>query len=98
MFLVYVPVLSVGLYFCATRCLPAAARRVLSRVVSEVVVAIVFTVARTARYMAALRSAYIWDKRMLLPTPLVKVFDACSRLTRNKHWWTLLPGTHRSRC
>lgn len=76
MFLVYVPVLSVGLYFCATRCLPASARRVLSRVVSEVVVAIAFTVARTARYMAALRSTYIWDKRMLLPTPLVKVFDA----------------------
>lgn len=80
MFLVYIPVLSVGLYYCATSCLPASVRRVISRVVSEVVVAIAFTVARTARYVAARRSAYIWDKRMRLPRPIVKVLDTLLRV------------------
>lgn len=80
MFLVYVPVISVGLYYCTTRCLPAYARRVLSRVVSEVVVAIAFTVARTARYVTALRSAYIWDKRVCLSRPIVKVLDTLLRV------------------
>ena len=80
MFLVYVPVLSVGLYYCTTRCLPACARRVLSRVVSEVVVAIAFTVARTTRYVVALRSSYIWDKRVRLSSPIVKVLDTLLRV------------------
>jgi len=80
MFLVYIPVLSVGLYYCATRWLPAPVRRVFSRVVSEIVVATAFTVARTVRYMAALRSTYIWDTRMRLPRPLATLFDVLLRV------------------
>lgn len=82
MFLVYIPVLSVGLYYCATRLLPVSARRVLSRVVSEVVVALAFNAARTTRYLAARRSAYIWDKRLHLSKPIAKVLDTLLRVDR----------------
>lgn len=69
MFLVYAPVVFVTLHFCAKgvrRCLPTPARRVLSRFVSELVVAAAFTAARIVRYVAAARSSYIWDKRRAL--------------------------------
>lgn len=75
MFLVYVPVLFVTLYFCATRCVPASARRVVSRVASDVVFAAVLAVARVIRYLAAHRSTYIWDKRERLWQPLANVCD-----------------------
>ena len=66
MFLVYVPVIFVSLYFCAKsahHCLPTPARRTVSRVVSEVVLAAALVAARTCRYAMATRSAYVWDTR-----------------------------------
>lgn len=82
MFLVYVPVVSVILYFCATKCVPASARLMISRVVYHVVVAVALTLAKTVRYMAALRSAYMWDKRMWLARPLVTVFDTLLKVDK----------------
>lgn len=84
MFLVYVPVVFVTLYFCAKgarSCLPTPARRVLSRCVSELVVASAFTVARILRYLAAVRSAYVWDKRGALHFSCARrVIDALFRV------------------
>ncbi|AAK14501.1 EsV-1-78 [Ectocarpus siliculosus virus 1] len=80
MFLVYLPVISVSLYFCAKcahRFLPTPARRAVSRVVSKVVIAAAFASARVCRYTIATRSAYIWDKRGRMGNGvLVGVFDA----------------------
>lgn len=75
MFLVYVPVLAVTVYFCATRCVPASARRVVSRVGSDIVFAGVLAVAKVIRYLAARRSTYIWDTRKRLWQPLASVCD-----------------------
>ena len=69
MFLVYTPVLLVCAYFFAKNakhCVPKPARRTMSRVVSEVVVTAAFTVARVSRFTAALRGAYVWEKRRQL--------------------------------
>lgn len=84
MFLVYVPIISVTLYFCVTRCLPNTARCLVSRLVSQVVVAVAFTVAKMARYIVALRSAYIWEKRMYMPRPLVTVLDMLLKIDKKQ--------------
>lgn len=80
MFLVYAPILAVGLYYFGTNCLPSPARNVISRVISDAIVIAAFALARTTRYAAALRSAYVWEKRTKMPTPLVKVLDAFLRV------------------
>lgn len=84
MFLVYVPVIFVSLYFCAKRahhCLPTPARRAVSRVVHEVVIAAAVAAARVCRYIIALRSAYIWEKRGRIGNGvLVSVFDTLLRV------------------
>lgn len=88
MFLVYVPVIFVSLYFCAKRahhCLPTPARRAVSRVVSGVVVAAAFTAARICRYIIAIRSAYMWDKRGRMGNGvLVGVFDTLLRVDEDQ--------------
>ena len=84
MFLVYAPILFVSLYFCSKcvqQCLPASARLIISRVVSEVVIMVAYTVARSTRYMAALRSRYIWEKRARLCSRVfVHIFDTLLRV------------------
>lgn len=80
MFLVYAPILAVGLYYFAKNCLPSPARNVLSRVVSDAIVITALMLARTARYAAGLRSAYVWEKRPRMSTPLVKVLDVFFRV------------------
>lgn len=80
MFLVYAPILAVGIYYFGTKCLPSPVRNVLSRVVSDAIVITAFALARATRYAAALRSAYVWEKRARVPTPLVKVLDALLRV------------------
>ncbi|CAM9103923.1 unnamed protein product [Ectocarpus sp. 12 AP-2014] len=80
MFFVYAAGAFVSLYFCAKSvhyCLPAPARRVVSRVVSEVVIVLALTAARSCRYLVALRSTYIWEKRGLLGSSsfFVRVLD-----------------------
>lgn len=85
MFLVYVPVLLVGVYVFAKNakhCVPNRARRILSRVVSEVAVTAAFAIARVCRFAAALRATYVWEKRDQLRLggmggrALVRVADA----------------------
>jgi len=84
MFLVYLPVIFVSLCLCARsvhHCLPTPARRAVSRVVSEVVIAAAFAAARICRYSMATRSAYIWDTRGRLGNGLlVGVLDALLRV------------------
>lgn len=84
MFLVYLPVIFVSLCFCAKstyHCLPTPARRAVSRVVSEVVIAAAFAAARICRYTIATRSAYIWDTRGRLGNGLlVGVLDTLLRV------------------
>lgn len=88
MFLVYAPVVFVSLYLCgkcAHRCLPTATRRVVSRFVAEVVLAAAFTATRTCRYITALRSAYIWDRRGRMGSGvLVRVFDAILQVDKDQ--------------
>lgn len=84
MFLIYVPVLSVTLYFSAKIFLPDTTRRALSRVASHIIFALAFTVARTVRYLAALRSWYIWEKRGRLGRPLVSVLDTLLKVDKGQ--------------
>ena len=83
MFLVYVPIIFVSLYFCSKgvqQCIPSSARRIISRAVSDVLIVVAFTVARTTRYLSALRSVYIWEKRARLSRFFVGVLDALLRV------------------
>lgn len=75
MFLVYVPIISVPLYYLATKCLPDPARRTISKAASDAVVAFAIAMAKVVRYMVALRSAYIWDRRIGLARPFVNILD-----------------------
>jgi hypothetical protein len=75
MFFIYIPIISVSLYFLATKCVPVAVSRELSRTASYMIVVVAFTMAKMARYMMALRSAYMWDKRARMARPLVYVLD-----------------------
>ncbi len=75
MFFVYASAIVASAYFCATRCMPATARRALSRVVSDAAVFAVLTIARVARYLGAIRSGYIWETRRSLPCVLSKILD-----------------------
>lgn len=88
MFLVYAPVVFVSMYFCAKcarHCLPTPARRVVSRVVAQVVLAAAFTAARTCRYIIALRSAYIWDRRGRMGSGIfVRVFDILLQVDKDQ--------------
>lgn len=84
MFLVYAPILFVSIYFCSKcvqQCLPSSTQLLISRVVSEVVIMVAYTVARTTRYMAALRSRYIWEKRARFCSRIfVHIFDTLLRV------------------
>lgn len=84
MFLVYAPILAVGFYYFGTKCLPSPVRNVLSGVVSDAIVITAFTLARATRYAVALRSAYVWEKRTRMSTPLVKVLDALLRVDADR--------------
>ena len=75
MFLVYVPILSVSLYYFATKCLPNPVRCTLSSAASDAIVVFALAMAKVTRYMAAIRSAYMWDRRIRMARPFVRITD-----------------------
>ncbi|CAM9100333.1 unnamed protein product [Sphacelaria rigidula] len=84
MFFIYVPIISVSLYFLATKCVPVAVSRELSRTASYMIIIVAFTVAKVARCMMALRLAYMWDKRTRLVRPLVYVLDTLLKINKEQ--------------